>query len=73
MIRPTSLTIVTAPALLLMLVCQPARASEHHITGNTSGTFITANFDFDQANESTPAAQIDLQGRLLCLVRSVTA
>jgi hypothetical protein len=64
MIRSIHVSTIAAVALSLMAVRQAAHASERRITGNASGTFITANLDFDQSNESTPAVELDLQGRL---------
>jgi hypothetical protein len=64
MIRPIHAIMLGAVLLSLTAVRQATEASEHRLTGNASGTFITANFDFDQSNESTPAVELDLQGHL---------
>jgi hypothetical protein len=69
MIPSIYVRVVASIALSLMAVGEVAQASERHITGNASGTFLTANFDFDEANESTPAVELDLQGGLSVLGR----
>ena len=67
MIQPNHIGVAFAIALFSVAVPQAAQAAERHVTGSASGTFVTTNLDFDQANESTPAAEIDLQGSLTVL------
>ena len=69
MARPIRISLIATITFSILALYQVAHASEYHASGNASGTFVTANFDFDQANESTPAVHITLQGDLTVIGR----